>query len=297
LVRYDPQSPWGEQQSSGSQDTPVVNPEMFQGTREISALTENSHGVIYFGASTNSLYSYMGWELSQNIETHFMHVASIEMNLHGNSEIMGAGVQIMVVDNNGNPVQGARVVGNWSGISVGNDFDDYTNDNGLAGIGCPRITHNNKGKFCFEVTNITRYKDYIHSEWIYNPEANIMNSGCINTSARIVGVTTSDCKNVDSIGAGTVENADEICTEYIQGRLYISHLNANYNCCLDSVEVSMGLDDNLIVLHEYEVGETPCDCDCPVDVTTRIEGLETGIYTIKVYQDGAQIGEIQNFTI
>lgn len=76
------------------------------------------------------------------------------------------------------------------------------------------------------------------------------------------------------------------------GRLYVTHLYAVYKSCLDRVEEIMSLEGNFFKLDEREIADTPCDCNCPVDVTTRIEGLGPNIYTIKAYQGGVQVSAI-----
>ncbi len=72
---------------------------------------------------------------------------------------------------------------------------------------------------------------------MYSPEANIVSSACIHTSARIVDTAAGECKSKGLDGADMVGAADEIRVEYHQGRLYVIHLNAVYNCCPDRVQV------------------------------------------------------------
>jgi mannan endo-1,4-beta-mannosidase len=75
-------------------------------------------------------------------------------------------VTVTVVDGNGNPVSGATVTGEWSGLVSAGDTSKVTNSSGVAGpFYSNRTTKSGTITFC--VTNISK------SGMTYNPDANV----------------------------------------------------------------------------------------------------------------------------
>lgn len=65
--------------------------------------------------------------------------------------------------------------------------------------------------------------------------------------------------------------------------LELSHINAWYNCCLDSISVAFSFDNDSIIIGETEWLENGgCDCICPVNIDMRIENLQPGEYTLVI---------------
>ena len=85
----------------------------------------------------------------------------------------------------------------------------------------------------------------------------------------------------------------EASYDSITGLLTAIHRNAMYNCCLDGIVVDMNVDGYTIQLWETEMLTTPCYCICPIDVTSRIDGLADGIYTVEFYSEGEFVGSTE----
>jgi hypothetical protein len=75
--------------------------------------------------------------------------------------------------------------------------------------------------------------------------------------------------------------------DYSQGALTVTHVNGVFNCCLESIDVTLDLNGLVLSLYEVEYTPMPCDCICPYDVTTRVTGLDAGDYTVNVYVNGS----------
>jgi hypothetical protein len=57
------------------------------------------------------------------------------------------------------------------------------------------------------------------------------------------------------------------------------------NCCPDKLGLEMIVEDNLIVIHEFEHVTWPCFCICNYPVTATLGPFEPGTYTLEVYED------------
>jgi hypothetical protein len=102
----------------------------------------------------------------------------------------------------------------------------------------------------------------------------------------VIDVGNSDCKD----GSGPEAKDDwpqDITFDYEDGILTVTHVNGYFNCCLDSIDVTMSITGPVIDLYEVEVTPNPCFCECPFDVVTEIAGLAPGSYTVNIYADGA----------
>ena len=101
----------------------------------------------------------------------------------------------------------------------------------------------------------------------------------------IVDVSNTGCKD------GTVPPSKDSWPEgleftYDNGVLTVTHVNAEFNCCLDYIDVEMELAGFTIDLYEEEVTPNPCWCICPFDVVTHIANLDPGTYTVNIYANG-----------
>ena len=68
--------------------------------------------------------------------------------------------------------------------------------------------------------------------------------------------------------------------EVINGALYIHHVNAQYQCCLEYV-VSYEIVDNHITARQGDIG-LPCDCICPFHLTSILYNLPSGEYVVEL---------------
>jgi len=93
------------------------------------------------------------------------------------------------------------------------------------------------------------------------------------------------------------ENEEEFLTDVENGVLTLTHKNAIYNCCIEDIDVSVKIEGEEVHLYETEILEIPCDCICPYDITTRINSLGPGVYTIYFWNDSGRLGEIRDVTI
>jgi hypothetical protein len=95
--------------------------------------------------------------------------------------------------------------------------------------------------------------------------------------------TMSDCKYDFAAASGNAEE-DETCIQwtYTNGRLYLTHLNAGFNCC-PKTEFNIAVDGNAITITEIET-EGLCDCLCLFDIRFVIDNLPADVYTITVVE-------------
>ncbi len=94
------------------------------------------------------------------------------------------------------------------------------------------------------------------------------------------------------------------CVEYLYdgvGTLQLTHTNALFNCCFDSLTAEIDIADNIIdiVEHEHPFGGM-CDCICLYDIDYEIINLPPAVYTIRVsnvYMENYGNGEIIEFVV
>lgn len=63
----------------------------------------------------------------------------------------------------------------------------------------------------------------------------------------------------------------------------ITHKNATFNCCLDSIKVEFTQSENTLILTEVEFLTTPCYCECPYEVNSTIGVAKPGAYLVEIY--------------
>ena len=103
----------------------------------------------------------------------------------------------------------------------------------------------------------------------------------------IQGISHSDCKDGSMPPDKKEETWDEdIAFSYEDSVLTVTHVNVEFNCCMDHVDVTMEIQDFEITLYEVEVTPDPCWCICPFDVETEIANLPPGTYTVDIYANG-----------
>ena len=102
-----------------------------------------------------------------------MHVRDIMMSLKKAGPNVNAIATVLVVDDNGIPVEGATVSGKWSGLT--NDSDTgITDENGTVSLTSDKIKNAN-GIFTFTVDNI------IKDGWTYDQDSNDKTSDSISS--------------------------------------------------------------------------------------------------------------------
>lgn len=74
-----------------------------------------------------------------------------------------------------------------------------------------------------------------------------------------------------------------VWSEVVNNVAYIHHDKAEFNCCPDMV-FEMEENGNVIDIYEKDKCTNPCLCDCEFDFTHKLEGLEPGTYTAKVWE-------------
>jgi len=79
---------------------------------------------------------------------------------------------------------------------------------------------------------------------------------------------------------------EETCLEYIYddtGTLYLKHINAVFNCCLDSISATMNKGDSVISIVETEhLLNGGCHCICFYDLEYRLDDIAPGIYSVEI---------------
>lgn len=83
-----------------------------------------------------------------------------------------------------------------------------------------------------------------------------------------------------------------------KGILYLTHENAGFNCCPDSLWCNISADDNKITIQECEK-EAMCNCNCLFDLYVEIKGIKKSVYEISFdepYVKGTKMPAIK-FTI
>jgi len=109
--------------------------------------------------------------------TGSMHVESIEMTLetvsHGPNKFTNAIAKVAIVDENGNPVEGATVSGTWSGATSDTD-SGITNSMGQVSLESDKVKNPPPGtEFTFCIDDVTK------AGWTYNPPENVETSDSI----------------------------------------------------------------------------------------------------------------------
>ncbi len=80
---------------------------------------------------------------------------------------------------------------------------------------------------------------------------------------------------------------ESVEANYQNNRLTIVHHNAPLDSCLQNVSIRLNQDGALLELFETVHNPVPCDTPCPIDVTTELTRLMNGLYTVRVWPDGA----------
>jgi hypothetical protein len=97
------------------------------------------------------------------------------------------------------------------------------------------------------------------------------NSG--NGGLGSIVVTRSSCKSHFIILAGS--GYDCIKYAYLNGTLYIKHINAAFNCCPGKTSADAVITDSLIIVEEKSA-LNDCDCMCLFDLEYNLSAVKKG---------------------
>lgn len=103
---------------------------------------------------------------------------------------------------------------------------------------------------------------------------------CPDPTGQAVGF--DGCKPVQN--SASTQTLECIEYDYRLGTLYLTHVNGQFNCCIESIYAMVSVGEASITIFEIEYfGDgTPCYCICPFDVDFEISFLPAGQYTIHV---------------
>ncbi len=106
-------------------------------------------------------------------------------------------------------------------------------------------------------------------------------------------VSHSECKNKKSGSTGEDKSQDCITYSYQADAkmLTLTHKNAAFNCCPDSITVDFSFIGDTIILSEAETNGD-CDCLCVFDLNFTIGNLEKKAWIIKVIEPYIGDGEV-----
>jgi hypothetical protein len=116
---------------------------------------------------------------------------------------------------------------------------------------------------------------------------------CLLPEPHLAGYSNSGC--LMEGGSDDMPCEEDDAFEFIvEGNgLCVSHLNATYNCCPDDIEVSLVVEEWLLILTEEEVLVEPCFCLCCYEVASTVEGLSPGEYAVEYWWYDYETGQEQ----
>ena len=100
-------------------------------------------------------------------------------------------------------------------------------------------------------------------------------------------VYNSTCNNFlkNSEFSGTADSLS--CIEYVYDasdqQLTLKHINAGFNCCPDYLYCIIQLQDDTILVREYEAAAL-CLCNCLYDLDMEISGVQPGKYQVRIME-------------
>jgi hypothetical protein len=117
---------------------------------------------------------------------------------------------------------------------------------------------------------------------IINPSCKKEKQTIVPSNLAIILTDYSDCKLKDGTYTDSVSTGQS-CVDYIlcHDTLYITHINAGFNCCIDTINLIFSTSGDTLVIQEVENYDQPCDCLCLFDVNILITGIEPGDYYIR----------------
>ncbi len=89
----------------------------------------------------------------------------------------------------------------------------------------------------------------------------------------------TDCKSFKDNNATDSVSTGQSCIEfdYVDSILYLTHINAGFNCCPGIITADFTIEGNTITISEHE-SMSECNCDCLYDLDLQIANLPIGTY-------------------
>ena len=111
-----------------------------------------------------------------------------------------------------------------------------------------------------------------------------------NTQLTMSGVIASHSackKGFDSTAQATTIADTLSCIAYsfddLTNKLILIHINAGFNCCLDRLYCNLTLNNDSIIIQEFEESQN-CKCNCLYDLDIVINGVESKKYKIRLIE-------------
>jgi len=129
----------------------------------------------------------------------------------------------------------------------------------------------------------------------------IFATGCETTKELVLSgslVSHSECKSGLRTAFQISDTPDSLsCVEYsfdvINNKLSLTHINAGFNCCPDSLYCSITASNDTIIIREFEK-KAQCNCDCIYDLYMEVNDIEEGKYQVKFIEPYA--GDMEPLT-
>jgi len=100
-------------------------------------------------------------------------------------------------------------------------------------------------------------------------------------------INNSDCKNLKSARLDFNISNSSSCINYVfdasANKLNLTHINAGFNCCPDSIYCVISLNSDTIIIQEFEKN-FHCNCCCLYDLEIEINGIDTKKYKVKLIE-------------
>lgn len=100
-------------------------------------------------------------------------------------------------------------------------------------------------------------------------------------------VNHSECKSSKSAMVLSDVPDSVSCVNFIYDEdgktLFLSHLNAGFNCCPESLYCRIEQKNDTIIIEEFEKSSL-CSCNCLFDLDYELTGVEKQIYVIQMIE-------------
>lgn len=111
-------------------------------------------------------------------------------------------------------------------------------------------------------------------------------------------ISNTTCKLLKSATNADYFSDTLSCIEYAfdskTSLLAIRHINAGFNCCPDSLFCDVSINNNSIVIQEFE-NKALCKCNCLYDLNIELTGVEAKKYQVIFIEPYSGEGEKINF--
>lgn len=114
-------------------------------------------------------------------------------------------------------------------------------------------------------------------------------------------ISNSGCKNALSLAKQANPLPDTLSVvsyNFVanENKLVITHVNAGFNCCPDSLYCTVRMNADTILIREFEK-QSLCNCNCLYDLEVELSGVKLGIYQVKFEEPYVNIQEKLFFEI